>query len=61
MNFHIICFISSCGSFMKLECISINFIILYMDYEVVGLRPRGRPERTWREVVDKDCRGCCGS
>jgi len=26
-----------------------------MEYEVVGSRPRGRPKRTWREVVQKDC------
>jgi len=26
-----------------------------MEYEVEGCRPRGRPKRTWREVVQKDC------
>jgi len=26
-----------------------------MDYEVEGHRPRGRPKRTWREVVKEDC------
>jgi len=26
-----------------------------MEYEVEGVRPRGRPKRTWREVVQKDC------
>ena len=26
-----------------------------MEYEVEGARPRGRPKRTWREVVQKDC------
>jgi len=26
-----------------------------MQYEVEGTRPRGRPKRTWREVVEKDC------
>jgi len=25
-----------------------------MEYEVEGLRPRGRPKRTWREVVRED-------
>jgi len=29
-----------------------------MEYEVNGSRPRGRPMRTWREVVQKDCRAC---
>ena len=27
-----------------------------VEYEVEGPRPRGRPKRTWREVVEKDCR-----
>ena len=38
-----------------------------MEYEVEGPRPRGRPTKTWREVVKKDCqarklnqRGCRG-
>jgi len=26
-----------------------------MEYEVEGSRPRGRPKRTWIEVVQKDC------
>ena len=26
-----------------------------LEYEVEGPRPRGRPKRTWREVVRKDC------
>jgi len=26
-----------------------------MQYEVEGSRARGRPRRTWREVVQKDC------
>jgi len=26
-----------------------------MENEVEGPRPRGRPKRTWREVVKKDC------
>jgi len=25
-----------------------------MEYEVEGCRPRGRPKRTWRKVVQKD-------
>jgi len=29
-----------------------------MEYEVGGPRPRGRPNRTWREVVEKECRAC---
>jgi len=26
-----------------------------MEYEVEGSRPTGRPKRTWRKVVQKDC------
>jgi len=26
-----------------------------MEYEVEGSRPRGRPKRTWTEVVQKGC------
>jgi len=26
-----------------------------MEYEAAGCRPRGRPKRTWTEVVQKDC------
>jgi len=26
-----------------------------MEYEVEGARPRGRPNKTWREIVEKDC------
>ena len=23
-----------------------------------GARPRGRPKKTWREIVEKDCKAC---
>jgi len=26
-----------------------------MECEVEGARPRGRPRKTWREIVEKDC------
>jgi len=29
-----------------------------MEYEVEGCRPRGRPKRTWRDVVQKDGQAC---
>jgi len=29
-----------------------------MVYEVEGPRIRGRPKRTWREVVQEDCQAC---
>jgi len=25
---------------------------------VEGARPRGRPKKTWREIVEKDCQAC---
>jgi len=27
-----------------------------MEYEVKGTRPRGRPKKTWSDIVEKDCR-----
>jgi len=27
-----------------------------MEYEVKGVRPRGRPKKTWRMIVEKDCK-----
>jgi len=30
-----------------------------MKYEVEGSRPRGRPKRRWRGVVQKDCQAAC--
>jgi len=29
-----------------------------MECEVEDSRPRGRPKRTWKEVVQKDCQTC---
>jgi len=26
-----------------------------MEYKVEGSKPKGRPKRTWIEVVEKDC------
>jgi len=26
-----------------------------MAYEVKGARPRGRPKKSWRETIGKDC------
>jgi len=26
-----------------------------MEYEVEGARPRGRPKKTWTEIVQNDC------
>ena len=35
---------------------SFDWVKKCMEYEVEGSRPRGRPKRTWREVVQKDCK-----
>jgi len=29
-----------------------------MEYEVEGARPRGRPKKTWIQIVQKDCQAC---
>jgi len=29
-----------------------------IEYELEGSRPRGRPKRTWKEIVQKDCQAC---
>jgi len=26
-----------------------------MQYEVEGTKPRGRPKKTWTEIVEKEC------
>jgi len=34
-----------------------DWVKKWMEYEIEGPGPRGRPKRTWREVVKEDCRG----
>ena len=29
-----------------------------MEYEAEGARPRGRPKKSWRMIVEKDCQVC---
>jgi len=29
-----------------------------VNYEVEGARPKGRPKKTWTEMVEKDCQAC---
>ena len=29
-----------------------------MEHEVEGSRPRGRPKKTWKEVVREHCQAC---
>jgi len=33
-----------------------NFCVVHVCLEVEGTRPRGRPKKTWTEIVEKDCR-----
>jgi len=35
-----------------------DWVKKYVEYEVKGARPRGRPKKTWREIVEKDCQTC---
>ena len=35
-----------------------DWVKKFMEHEVQGSRPRGRPNRTWTEVVEKDCQAC---
>ena len=35
-----------------------DWVKKYMECEVEGARPRGRPKKTWTEIVEKDCRAC---
>jgi len=32
-----------------------DWVKKYMEYEMEGTRLRGRPKKTWREIVEKDC------
>jgi len=29
-----------------------------LEYEVEGARTRGRPKKTWTEIVEKNCHAC---
>ena len=62
MNFHITSVCSA--SFFGCQCEADlllsamhddDWVKKCMEYEVEGLRPRGRPKRTWRYVVREDC------
>ena len=32
-----------------------DWMMKCMEYEVEGARPRGRPRKTWTEIVQKEC------
>jgi len=32
-----------------------DWVKKYVVYEVEGAKPRGRPKKTWRWIVEKDC------
>jgi len=40
----------------NIYCFICNVYLKCMEYKVEGTRPRGRPKKTWREIVEKDCR-----
>ena len=39
-------------------CVTVIWVKKCMEYKVEGPRPRGRPKRTWKEVVKKNCQAC---
>jgi len=41
---------------MGMCCEKKKWVKKCMEYEVDGARPRGRPKKTWREIVEKDCK-----
>jgi len=45
-----------CAHFGDLILFAVDWVKKCMEYEVEGPRPRGRPKRTWREVVQEDCK-----
>jgi len=36
-------------------CCDNDWVKKCMEYGVEGARPSGRPKRTWRKIVEKDC------
>jgi len=40
------------------NCNTLLKLIYFFAWFLAGSRPRGRPKRTWREVVQKDCQAC---
>jgi len=43
------------GHVLRKEDTDCDWVKKCMEYEVEGSRTRGRPKRTWRKVVQKDC------
>ena len=35
-----------------------DWVKKYVEYEVEGAGPRGRPKKTWRKILEKDCQAC---
>ena len=49
-------FICSTGYIAVLKHSFSRSISVSSASETLGARPRGRPKKTWREIVEKDCR-----
>jgi len=54
--------LSVCLSVFRLQCYGHvlrkeddDWVKKCMECEMEGARPRGRPKKTWREIVEKDC------
>ena len=43
------------ADFLQFSSPDDNWVTKCMEYEAEGPRPRGRPKKKWREVVEKDC------
>jgi len=48
-------FVSLTSTLVNLRKEDDDWVKKCMEYEVEGPRPKGRPKRTWREVVQEDC------
>jgi len=46
------------STFYLLTYLLTDWVKKCMEYEVEGSKPRGRPKRIWREVVQKFCQAC---
>ena len=46
---------TKCQLLERVQFYILMILVATCEYEVVGSRPRGRPKRTWLEVVQRDC------
>jgi len=46
------------GHVLQKESEDNDWVKKCLEHEVEGARPRGRPKKTWTEIVEKDCQAC---